>query len=77
VLGNPILLTQQTTTQVLVTDGGTVTIGGVVQTQNTLTTVEAPILGEIPILKYLFQHKTTNTQTQELIFFITPKIVQT
>jgi type II secretory pathway component HofQ len=25
----------------------------------------------------LFQHKTTNTQTQELIFFITPKIVQT
>jgi type IV pilus assembly protein PilQ len=77
VLGNPILLTQQTTTQVLVTDGGTVTIGGVVQTQNTLTTQETPILGDIPILKYLFQHKTTNTQTQELIFFITPKIVQT
>ncbi len=77
VLGNPILLTQQTTTQVLVTDGGTVTIGGVVQTQNTLTTQEVPILGDIPILKYLFQHKTTNTQTQELIFFITPKIVQT
>ena len=77
VLGNPILLTQQTTTQVLVTDGGTVTIGGVVQTQNTLTTQEVPIIGDIPILKYLFQHKTTNTQTQELIFFITPKIVQT
>ena len=77
VFGNPILLTQQTTTQVLVTDGGTVTIGGVVQTQNTLTTQEAPILGDIPILKYLFQHKTTNTQTQELIFFITPKIIQT
>ncbi len=77
VLGNPILLTQQTTTQVLVTDGGTVTIGGVVQTQNTLTTQEVPVLGQIPVLKYLFQHKTTNTQTQELIFFITPKIVQT
>ena len=77
VLGNPILLTQQTTTQVLVTDGGTVTIGGVVQTQNTLTTQEVPIVGDIPILKYLFQHKTTNTQTQELIFFITPKIIQT
>jgi type IV pilus assembly protein PilQ len=77
VLGNPILLTQQTTTQVLVTDGGTVTIGGVVQTQNTLTTQEVPIIGDIPILKYLFQHKSTNTQTQELIFFITPKIVQT
>ena len=77
VLGNPILLTQQTTTQVLVTDGGTVTIGGVVQTQNTLTTDEVPVLGQIPVLKYLFQHKVTNTQTQELIFFITPKIVQT
>ncbi len=77
VFGNPVLLSQQTTTQVLVTDGGTVVIGGVVATQNNLTTEQAPFLGDIPILGNLFKHKTTNTQTQELIFFITPKIVQT
>src|SRR5206468_12391174 len=34
VLGNPTLITQQATTQVLVTDGGTVVIGGVIRTQN-------------------------------------------
>ena len=39
VQGNPTLITQQATTQVLVTDGGTVVIGGVIQTQNSVTSV--------------------------------------
>ena len=75
--GQPALLTQQATTQVLVTDGGTVVIGGVIQTQNSVNTDQVPLLGDIPVLGNLFKHKTVSTQTQELIFFITPKIVQT
>jgi type IV pilus assembly protein PilQ len=74
---NPTLNTQQATTQVLVTDGGTVVIGGVVQTQNNLAIAQVPLLGSIPVLGNLFKHQTVNTQTQELIFFITPKIIQT
>ena len=74
---NPTLNTQQATTQVLVTDGGTVVIGGVVQTQNNLAIAQVPVLGSIPLLGNLFKHQTVNTQTQELIFFITPKIIQT
>jgi type IV pilus assembly protein PilQ len=74
---NPTLNTQQATTQVLVTDGGTVVIGGVVQTQNNLAIAQVPLLGSIPILGNLFKHSTVNTSTQELIFFITPKIIQT
>ena len=77
VLGNPTLITQQATTQVLVTDGGTVVIGGVIQTQNTVSITQVPLLGDIPILGNLFKRHSVNTQTQELIFFITPKIVQT
>jgi type IV pilus assembly protein PilQ len=77
VLGNPTLITQQATTQVLVTDGGTVVIGGVIQTQNTLSITQVPLLGDIPILGNLFKRRSVSTQTQELIFFITPKIVQT
>ena len=77
VQGNPTLITQQATTQVLVTDGGTVVIGGVVQTQNNLAIAQVPLLGSIPILGNLFKHQTVNTSTQELIFFITPKIIQT
>jgi len=77
VQGNPTLITQQATTQVLVTDGGTVVIGGVIQTQNSLNIQQVPLLGNIPALGNLFRRRTVNTSTQELIFFITPKIMQT
>ena len=77
VQGNPTLLTQQATTQVLVTDGGTVVIGGVIQTTNSVSVFQVPLLGDIPILGNLFKRRSVSTTTQELIFFITPKIVQT
>jgi type IV pilus assembly protein PilQ len=74
---NPALDTQQATTQVLVTDGGTVVIGGVIQTENSLTVSQVPVLGDIPYLGNLFKHRTVITSNQELIFFITPRIIQT
>jgi type IV pilus assembly protein PilQ len=74
---NPTLNTQQATTQVLVTDGGTVVIGGVIQTQNSVAISQVPLLGSIPLLGNLFKHTNVNTSTAELIFFITPKIIQT
>ncbi len=72
---NPSLITQQATTNVLVTDGGTVVIGGVIQTQNSVAVNQVPLLGSIPILGNLFRHQVINTSTQELIFFISPKII--
>ena len=74
---NPTLNTQQATTQVLVTDGGTVVIGGVIQTQNSVAIAQVPLLGSLPLLGNLFKHTNVNTSTAELIFFITPKIIQT
>jgi type IV pilus secretin PilQ/predicted competence protein len=74
---NPTLNTQQATTQVLVSDGGTVVIGGVIQTQNSVAIAQVPLLGSIPFLGNLFKHTNVNTSTAELIFFITPKIIQT
>jgi type IV pilus assembly protein PilQ len=74
---NPTLNTQQATTQVLVSDGGTVVIGGVIQTQNSVAISQVPLLGSIPLLGNLFKHTLVNTSTAELIFFITPKIIQT
>ena len=75
--GNPSLDTQQATTQVLVTDGGTVVIGGVIQTQNSVNVSQTPLLGSVPGLGNLFKRRAVSTQTQELFFFITPKIIQT
>jgi type IV pilus assembly protein PilQ len=75
--GNPTLITQQATTQVLVTDGGTVVIGGVIQTNNSVQVSQVPLLGNIPYLGNLFKHTQVSTTNQELIFFITPRIIQT
>jgi type IV pilus assembly protein PilQ len=74
---NPALITQQATTQVLVTDGGTVVIGGVIQTQNSLSVSQVPLLGDIPYLGNLFKHRSITSSDTELIFFITPRIIQT
>ena len=75
--GNPALITQQATTQVLVTDGGTVVIGGVIQTNNSISTAQVPLLGSIPWLGNLFKHQSVTSSNQELIFFITPRVIET
>jgi type IV pilus assembly protein PilQ len=62
---------------VLVTDGGTVVIGGVIQTNNSINVDQVPLLGSIPWLGNLFKHTTVSTTNQELIFFITPRVIQT
>jgi type IV pilus assembly protein PilQ len=77
ILNNPSLITQQATTQVLVTDGGTVVIGGVIQTNNSIAIQQVPLLGNIPWLGNLFKHTTVSTSSEELIFFITPRIIET
>ena len=76
VQNNPTLITQQATTQVLVTDGGTIVIGGVIQTTNSITVQQVPLLGSIPWLGNLFKRQAVDSTNQELIFFITPRIVQ-
>jgi type IV pilus assembly protein PilQ len=60
-----------------VADGGTVVIGGVIQTNDNIATSQVPFLGDVPLLGNLFKHKSVSTSTQELIFFITPRIIQT
>jgi type IV pilus assembly protein PilQ len=74
---NPTLITQQATTQVLVTDGGTVVIGGVIQSTNSVNIAQVPVLGSIPWLGNLFKHQTVSSTNEELIFFITPRVIQT
>ncbi len=74
---NPSLNTAQATTQVLVSDGGTVVVGGVIVTQNTISVDQVPLLGDIPVLGNLFKHRAVTTSTNELIFFITPRILET
>jgi type IV pilus assembly protein PilQ len=75
VLGNPGLDTQSTQTKVLINDGGTVVIGGVVVTNQNTTIDQVPLLGSMPLIGNLFKHTSISVSTQELMFFVTPRIL--
>ncbi len=73
--GTPTILNKSIETQVLVRDGGTAVLGGVYVTNNTKGTTGVPFLMHIPILGALFRTKSNAESTQELLIFITPRIL--
>ncbi|MBI1738449.1 MAG: type IV pilus secretin PilQ [Acidobacteria bacterium] len=73
--GIPALTTQSAETKVLINDGGTVVIGGVIISEQSTDISQVPLLGSIPVIGHLFKHTTIRTKSQELLFFITPRIV--
>jgi type IV pilus assembly protein PilQ len=75
VQGTPALDTQSTQTKVLINDGGTVVIGGVVVNNQNTTINQVPLLGSVPLIGNLFKHTAINVTTQELMFFLTPRIL--
>ena len=75
VQGTPGLDTQSTQTKVLINDGGTVVIGGVVVTNQNTTINQVPLLGSVPLMGNLFKHTSIAVSTQELMFFVTPRIL--
>jgi type IV pilus assembly protein PilQ len=68
---------QQATTQVLVPDGGTVVFGGVTVTQRQNSVTQIPVLGNIPVLGHLFKSTNVQDTDQELLFFISPRLLTT
>ena len=75
VQGIPALDTQSAETKVLVADGGTVVIGGIIVSTQRVDTTEVPIVGSLPLIGHLFRRTNTSTQSQELLFFLTPRII--
>jgi type IV pilus assembly protein PilQ len=75
VQGIPALDTQSAETKVLVADGGTVVIGGIIVTQQQTQVNQVPIVGSLPIVGYLFRRTSVTIQSQELLFFLTPRII--
>jgi len=72
----PSINTNKVGTQVLVENGGTVVIGGVYSQIEAEDTNKVPLLGDIPVLGYLFKSKTKRDTKSELLVFITPKIMK-
>jgi type IV pilus assembly protein PilQ len=75
VQGIPAIDTQSAETKVTVVDGATVVIGGIIVTQQRTDIQQTPVVGSIPLLGNLFKSTTVSSTSQELLFFLTPRIL--
>jgi type IV pilus assembly protein PilQ len=67
--------TKHIKTQVLVENGGTVVIGGIFELTESEDEAKVPLLGDLPAVGNLFKTKTRNSNKQEMLVFITPKMI--
>ena len=74
--GVPSLSTNEAQTELLVNDGDTIVIGGIIKTTIQDSTTGWPGLHKIPLLGWLFKTETNTEDNRELLIFITPQIVQ-
>ncbi|MBI5438172.1 MAG: type IV pilus secretin PilQ [Nitrosomonadales bacterium] len=72
----PSINTKKVTTEVMVENGGTVVIGGVFTQDISDAINKIPVLGDVPVVGWLFKSKVNSDKKTELLIFITPKIVQ-
>ena len=71
----PAIDTKNVQTQVLVENGGTVVLGGIYEQQERTTVTKVPLLGDLPVVGYLFKNTAQINDRTELIIFITPRVI--
>ena len=76
VLGVPPVDTREVQTSVLVNNGETVVLGGVYEREKTFNREQVPWLGDLPILGHLFKTTSRQDLNEELLIFVTPKILK-
>jgi type IV pilus assembly protein PilQ len=72
----PSIDTREITTSVIVNDGQTVVLGGILETERRETEKKVPYLGDVPVLGRLFKTNTKTNNKDELLIFVTPKILR-
>jgi general secretion pathway protein D len=75
--GAPVINTREASTELLVKDGQTVVLGGLIDHQRQKTYSGVPILQEIPILGYLFRSTREQTIQNELLLLVTTHVIHT
>jgi type IV pilus assembly protein PilQ len=71
----PSIDTREISTQVLVNDGQTVVLGGILETEERRTEKKVPYIGDVPVLGRLFKQTSRVNNKDELLIFVTPKIL--
>jgi type IV pilus assembly protein PilQ len=72
----PSIDTREIVTQVLVNDGQTVVLGGILETERREAETKVPLLGDIPIMGHLFKTTSRTDDKAELLIFVTPRILR-
>jgi type IV pilus assembly protein PilQ len=72
----PSINTNEIQTEVLVDNSQTIVLGGIFTTDRNLSTTKTPFLGDLPYVGRLFKRTTERDDKQELLIFITPRIIQ-
>ena len=74
--GIPAIATNEAETELLVNDGDTIVIGGIMKSTHTYAETGFPGLSKIPGLGWMFRNQLENNDNNEMLIFITPRIVQ-
>jgi general secretion pathway protein D len=75
--GQPVRTQLDTTTNMIVQDGQTLMLGGMLFQEDSRTNRKVPFLGDLPLIGGLFRHKATTEANSELIVFVTPYVIET
>lgn len=73
--GVPAILTKEIQTNVLVSNGQTIVLGGIFQQDKSKTITRVPFFGQLPVVGNLFKNTQIALKNDELLIFITPKII--
>jgi type IV pilus assembly protein PilQ len=75
--GNPPINKSEVESRIVVHDGDTIAIGGILRTEDNQSTSGIPWLSKIPVLGWLFKTEATTKNRRQLMIFVTPKIMKT
>src|SRR5262249_8776654 len=71
----PVVDTSQAETRVMVKDGVTIVIGGLIKDEKVESINKIPVLGDLPLFGFAFRNKDNSIKKTELVIFLTPKII--
>jgi type IV pilus assembly protein PilQ len=74
--GQPSIRKNEASTEILLTDGETAVIGGILVLDRGQTVTKVPFLGDIPLIGWLFRSTAVREEKRELLIFVTPRIVK-
>ena len=71
----PVVETSEAETTVMVKDGVTIVIGGLIKEQDIRTVKKVPLLGDLPFLGFAFRNENKSIEKTEIVIFLTPRII--